>query len=523
MTPAPAVEDSPGERERTFGLLLFEAEEYLARGQGQRAVVLASKAVKDRPDSVTARALYERARRELLRGRRREKLEAKIREAQALFDAQSFREAERIVTSALKLIPDHPVALVLLTRLKERRLSPGPAEAEAEHELDRLARLQAKQAFAAARRALAAGWDRRAMMAVRRGLRLVPGDPELLAQLKQLQQTGELSDQEVARRRALLAQVREATELLPQGRLEESLKILRAVLREDPDNARAQAAVQEVRRARLHRVETETPAPTTAPLPVSSPVPPAPVEPVGEPRPVAASESIGAPSEPSRPAPSATPAVLPSRSLPSMEGPRIPPLPTATPLREADEAIPPEILLPRARRKATPLGLVLCSAAIVLGLLFYLTSRTAPPQPTAGAPPRATLAPPPSPGPQLEEGPSGPLAGLAPDLHQVIEETLSLYARALESSDRELLARARPDLTGPEREALLAPFLGAVNVATDLRILRAVRDDDEVMVTVLRTDVIVGGRGGQQAPSEEVFHFVRSENQWALRRGEPGR
>ena len=60
-------EDEVDARERELGLLLFEAEEALARGAAEKAVVLASRAVKDRPDSLTARGLHERARRELMR------------------------------------------------------------------------------------------------------------------------------------------------------------------------------------------------------------------------------------------------------------------------------------------------------------------------------------------------------------------------------------------------------------------------------------------------------------------------
>src|SRR6185503_3488786 len=93
----PPSPDGGAPAQRAFGLLLFEAEEELARGQGDKALVLASRAVKERPDSLTALALYERARRDVLRGRRREKLEARIAEGQTLLEAGRFDEAERIV------------------------------------------------------------------------------------------------------------------------------------------------------------------------------------------------------------------------------------------------------------------------------------------------------------------------------------------------------------------------------------------------------------------------------------------
>ena len=232
-TPAPAPAPAPAtDGERAFGLLLFEAEECLARGQGEKATVLASRAVRERPDSLVARALYERSRRELLQGRRREKLESRVQEAQGLLEAGQLEAANRIVTSALKLIPDHAVALALFGAIKERRHASGSAVAEAERELERLDRLQARQALAAARAALEAGWERRALGALRRGLRLVPDDPALLALLKQVQTAAEALDRETAARRTLPPQVRVGLDLLAQGRLEQSLAVLRAALRD---------------------------------------------------------------------------------------------------------------------------------------------------------------------------------------------------------------------------------------------------------------------------------------------------
>jgi tetratricopeptide (TPR) repeat protein len=469
--------DAAGESDRLFGLLLFEAEEELARGQGEKAVVLASRAVRERPENLTARALYERARRELLRGRRREKLETRIEEARGLFAAGNFREAERIVTSALKFLPDHAVALDLLARLKERRVVVGTVEAEAEGELALLAKVQARHALVAARKALNAGWDRRAMVAIRRGLSLVPGEPELLALLKELQQTGERSDREAARRRGLLAQIREATELLGEGRLEESLKMLRAVLKEDPENVRAQTSVQQVRRAWLARGEAPratAEAPPAAP-PRQEPVAPAPVA-VFEPLP--------------------------------------PPLATRprTPPAKGTGTIPPEILLPRSRRKATPLSQVLLFSALVVSLIFFMTTRSGGPPPATPAPSRQ----PPTPAPPPPETLTGPMAGLPVELRQQIRKTLELYGQALESQDANLLAQARPDLSAADRKERLAPFLGALNVASDLRVLEVILDADRATVSLLRTDVIVGGRQDARPPVEETLRFVRGKDDWTL-------
>jgi thioredoxin-like negative regulator of GroEL len=175
------------DRVRAAGPIEFEAEECLARGDGARALVLASGALRERPESLTLRALVERARKAVLRGRRGEKLEQRIREAHDLFELGDFSRAERIVASALKLVPNHAAALALFARIRDRRLAAPSAEAEAEHELDRMARAQARQAQARARALSAAGNERGAFVAVWRGLQRVPDDPDLLALFANLQ------------------------------------------------------------------------------------------------------------------------------------------------------------------------------------------------------------------------------------------------------------------------------------------------------------------------------------------------
>jgi len=101
-------------------------------------------------------------------------------------------------------------------------------------------------------------------------------------------------------------------------------------------------------------------------------------------------------------------------------------------------------------------------------------------------------------------------------VREAVEATLTSYARALETQDEALLARVRPDLTGAERERLLAPFRGAVNVATDLRVLDVIPGKGVVVVPVLRTDVIVGGRGQPTSPVEETLRFERRDGTWRL-------
>lgn len=463
------------EADRTFGLLLFEAEESLARGAPDKSLVLASKAVKERPESLIARSLFERARREILNGRRREKLEARLREAETLIaGGGDLAAAEKIVTTALKLLPDHETALGLLGKIREERTRGHSAEAEAEIELLRIAGAQAQKAAEAARAALAQGWNRRAFLHVRRGLRQMPDHPELLALLRETQGALEELANERTRRRALLAQTRDGLELLAAGDLEASLRMLRAVLDEDPDNARAQAAVQEVREASLRR-SPETPRPEPLPPPV---VPPQrrPLTPAPEPQ--------------RRPEP---PAPLGSR-------------------------IPGEILLPRTRRRATPIGLVLGGAAAVVGLLLVFAGRSGRP---AATPRPGDTAAPPSPTVTTPAPLPGPLTSVDPALRLAIQTALTAYGKALERADARLLAEARPDLGADDREARLAPFLGALNASTDIRVLEVEYAGGDAVVTILASSVIVDGREAPRPPVEETLRFTRQGGGWQIRARRP--
>lgn len=490
--PAGAVPEAPrgtAPDERALGLALFEAEECLARGSPDKAVVLASKAVKDRPDSLTARALLDRARRELLRGRRRERLEARVEQASQLVEGGDIDGAERIVTSALKLIPDHALALGLFARIKERRLGAGTAEAEALRELERIGHARAEKALVAARAALSGGWARKAFLALRQGLRDAPGHPELLALLREAQSSLEQLDLERTRRRALSAQVRAGLDLVARGQLDDSLLILRAVLREDPDNARAQAAVQQVRQVWLTRVEfasaTGRAVATTQPQPAdlraaSAPAPSGPAPRERAPRPLAGSRVPG-PAGASR--------------------------------------IPVEIRLPATRRRATPMALVLgCGAAIVAVMAWFVFgsrgSRTPAPVVTpassgseAAAGTGAARAPRPS--------APGPLTDVSPGLRAAVELRLARYARALETADAALLEAARPDLSPEQRRRALEPFRDALNAASDLRVLRADERGDTAEVVLLRSDFIVGRP--TTPPVEETLRFRRERGDWVLR------
>jgi tetratricopeptide (TPR) repeat protein len=482
------------EEDRALGLALFEAEEALARGQADKALVAASRVVKEHPESLTARALVDRARRELLRGRRRERLETRVRQAESHIEAGDLEAAGRIVTSALKLIPDHPLALSLFARLKDRRLKAGTAEADAERELLALARAQAQQCLETARTALAAGRGRQALLALRRGLGLVPDDPDLQALLKDAQRSLEGLESERSRRHALASQVRAGLELLAQGRVDESLKMLRAVLRENPENQRAQAAIQEVRRRHLRLLGPSQAAPMALPI---APAPPRP-GPSAPPTPPS-----GARAQPP------TPVHTPRPEAPRGPAPRSPSRPTALPSR----VVPPEIMLPRTRRRGTPVAFVLAGGGLLLAFILVIGRSASPPPRPREAEATATPVPGTAATPQA---PSGPLAMIDADLRQAIESTLRAYAQALEKGDLSLLAAARPDMTAGWREKRLAPFIGALNATTDIRVLDVALRGDEATVSVLCTDVIVGGRREAGPPSDELLRFVRRGGSWTL-------
>jgi hypothetical protein len=495
-----------GSAEPTPAQLLLVAEECLARAQPEKAADLAARALALRPDSLEAKAMVDRARRLDARQRRRDRQEERLKEAQALVDAGDAAGAEKLVASVLKRMPGHPGALALFARLKGRRLERGDAEAEAEQELARLAQGQAQRAAEAARAARRAGWDRKAMLALRRGLRLAPDDPDLLALLRETEHALREQDRAGARRRAGNVQVRAALDKLKEGRIEESLASLRSLLRQDPDHARAQAAVQEVRRAWLARLPAPAPAASVVPR-APAPAPPALA--------VATAASASAPSPSLTRAPSAArpplarPRPVPAPSPPAPSPPRLHEAPRRT---LAGAASPPAEIALRPPRRGTPLLLVLGSAALMIGLLVVLTNRPAnraAPAATLAVPAPPAAAPPPPP-------PAGPLAAADPDVREAVETTLAAYARALETQDAVMLARARPDLTGAERERLLAPFRGAINVATDLRVLDVIPSRGVVVVPVLRTDVIVGGRGAPPAPVEETLRFERRDGAWRL-------
>jgi hypothetical protein len=172
--------------------------------------------------------------------------------------------------------------------------------------------------------------------------------------------------------------------------------------------------------------------------------------------------------------------------------------------------------------RTIPIGLILGGAAVVLvGMVAIAMTRRSTPSPPAPSAAAAPVSPPRVTAPSQAATPlvgeaAGPLATADSDLRQAVESVLAAYARALETADADLLAQARSDLTPEERARLVAPFTGAVNAATDLRVLSVTTRGDLAVVTILRTEVIVGGSVPSREPTEETLRFWRRRGEWLL-------
>jgi hypothetical protein len=476
------VTTPPGEAdaERLFGLLLFDAEEALARGNAEKALVLASRAVRERPESLTARSLFERTRREMTRGKRRERLEARVAEARALVEKGDFPGAEKIVATVLKLLPDHAGALELFAALKERRLGGASVEAEAERELEAMLRARARQAAGQARAAMAAGWSFRALMTVRRALAMVPDDPSLLALYAESLRQVDATAGRRAIRRAAHARVLAAQGRMSAGEAAEAARILRAVLKEDPDNPEAREAL-----------DTMEHVAATAPARVAPQAG------------VITGRFTHRKDEPALAAPPSTRAAAtpaPARGVPPV-----------APRRAAAAAA-------AARSGGGPRatwGIAAAAVVVTLAVGYGVLTRNAPA--AVEEPPPATLAPrpeAPAPAPPAQALALPP--GVDPGLGRAIASALDGYARALEGVDARRLAEARPDLGPHERRAVLVRYEGAENVSTDLRVEGVARRGSVATVTIVRTDAIAG-RSEPTPPVVESLRFHREAGAWVLR------
>ena len=456
------------EAERLFGLLLFDAEEALARGNAEKALVLASRAARERPESLIARSLFERTRREMTRGKRRERLEARIVEARGLIQTGDYAGAEKIVGTVLKLLPDHAAALELFAVLKERRLGGGSVEAEAERELEAMMHSRARRAAEQARAAIAAGWSFRALMTVRRALGMVPDDPSLLALYSESLRQVDKNAGQRAIRRAAHARVLSAQGRMSAGEAAEAARILRAVLKEDPGNPEARDAL-----ATMEQVAATAPAR------------------------VAAQPGLitGRFTHRKEDAPAKAPSAAPAKVVTPAARPR-----------------PASARRPDARG---PWGIAGAAVLLTCGVAYGMLTRSAPaavPAPLTAVP--ATLAPAPGPSPTPPAAPAIP--GVDPALGRAIADTLAGYGRALEAVDARRLAEVRTDLGPHERRAILVRYEGADNVATDLRVRGVVRRGNQATVTVVRTDAIAG-RSEPTPPVTETLRFQRESGAWVLR------
>ena len=455
---APSSPAADAESERLFGLLLFEAEECLARGNVEKAAVHASRAVRERPESLTARSLLDRARRELTRGRRRERLEQRVVEARERLARGEDAAAEKIVATVLKLLPDHAAALQLFSVLKDRRLNAGTAEAEAEVELEAMARSRARRAAASARAALQAGWSFRALMTVRRALAVTPDDPDLLALYAESVRVVDRSAAQRAVRRAAHVRILEARERVAAGQPEEAVRILRAVLKEDPQNREALEALGALERAGK-----------------------------GAARPAAKDAAVMT-------------GKFSHRAI-------------AAGMAQAAAAAPRPA--PR-RRPMAPI--VIGGGAVVLIVIASLAvMRDAP---AAGVEPMTAVSLARSgtaEAARAAEETERAFAGVDPELRRAVQDVLARYARALETIDAGLLAEARPDLSAQARGELIAQREGATNVATDLRVLEVSRRGAQASVRIGRVEVVVAGHSVERPSVEETLRFQREGGGWVLR------
>ena len=273
-SPSPAAgPPSASDQDRAFGLLLFEAEECLARGNVEKAAVLASRAVRERPDSLTARALSSARAASCLRAAAARSWRQRVQEAQGLLDRGELdggREDRHLGAEAAARPRGRPGALRRAQGAPPgvglggggggaRAASgwPGCGRGGARRPPARPSRRDGSAARSA-RSARAAPRPRRSRAARAPDACRPPG-PSSTAR-----------PPSAARCRRRCASV---STCWRTAACEQSLAVLRAVLREDPENARAQAAVQDVRHAWLARAEAAPATPPDAPPPPPPPVP----------------------------------------------------------------------------------------------------------------------------------------------------------------------------------------------------------------------------------------------------------
>ena len=378
-------------------------------------MVLASRAVKERPDSLTARALIERARRELTRGRRREKLEAKRRRgASGCSTAGDFAAAEKIVTSALKFVPDHAVALAAL------RPAQGPAARRPRRRPRRTAsstRWPGPRREKAARRGARGPRGRLGSTARSSPApRPAPGARSPRAARPAARDPGRRGGarlRSARRRRALHAQVRAGLELLgsgrPRGRPADPARRARGGSRQraGPGRGAGGAARLSARKPASRHGSGKPAAKLAAAVPVETPLPvPAPAAPLAAAR-----------ADRPRFRSDRAPRRRRRRPLPALRARRDPAAAHA-PASHADRLHP---------RSAPP-----CCSARCCSFPVAAGRRLALPCPTRPKPRRAS--------PQRHRrrrGQAAPqparCASVDPELRQAIEATLAAYARALES------------------------------------------------------------------------------------------
>ena len=389
------------------------------------------------------RALYERARRELLKGRRQGEAGGPRSGGAGPAGARASCDgAERIVDLGAEADPRPRGGPRLFGRLKERRLRPGTAEAEAERELEKPGPGAGRQARPRRAPPWRPGWERTALLTLRRGLRLAPDHPELLALLGELQSAWTKID--APTRAAPGAATRRSgpgLDLLLAGQLDESLRILRAVLVEDsgqragpgrgPGGAAGVAAPDQLVRS----------APGVL---LAAPLAPRPSAPAAAP--------------PLAPRPTATVAAAPRRPgrlrpRPPPSRFRIPPAAAGAPddgTRRRAARGGPEVLLPRTRRAHT-LGSHPGRRGLVFLVLVVFTTWSR--RRNLRWPPPCHLQPPgPRSLPSTTTEPPAPSPTWSRAARASSKRSWRTTPAPWRPPDAALLAQARPDLSPAERE-----------------------------------------------------------------------
>jgi hypothetical protein len=290
----------------------------------------------------------------------------------------------------------------------------------------------------------------------------VPDHAELLTLFAELQEVLTRSSQSHS---SLRERVERARAQLAAGRIIESRDALRALLRDDPDFAPAQALMGEVRSAVLARSAAATRV-----------------------------DGASVPAAQAQPWSPLVADIARSTRTPLVSGGTRPVPPTEDPRRGTH------------RQSAHP-ALLAAVGLFALGAMFFLAVRVLDLDVGLGRRPT----------PVASEPDDEALAEVAPALRHAVAEACNEYRTAIEARDPIALARSRPDLAPESRGALLGALDGASSVRVELRVVEVSSDADQARVLLLRSVTVTGAAREAPPPVEETLRFVRRYGTWRLR------